>query len=258
VAKPSGLDATWLRTLNLMRKHPSRTLLPLVVTQLPFAVATAVAFFYLFYKAYPTAEFETFDWLSEAPGGLRLTMFLLGGAQSLFSLVGGAATMIAVDALHRSKPLTLAQALDPAFTRMGGLLLLGVLLNALLIATFIGLIVFVYFIVRLGVMLQTYVLEQRSVAGAFTESWRLMRGRMFKFLAVLITAVPFAVGFLFVTSLVFGIVAAPFDSDSSRTAALAVQSAALFVVIASLIPVAAYLATSTTIFYLSAREAADA
>ena len=241
-----------------MRRHPANTLLPLLVTQIPFAVATSAVFFYLFYQAYPSAEFDSFDWVTDAPGGLRLTMFLLGAAQSLFSLVGAAGTMVAVEALVRARPISLAQALDPAFTRMGGLLLLGIVFNLLVLASAIGLIVFVYFIVRLGVVLHAHVIEKRSVGGAFVESWRLMRGRMFRFLGLLLTAVPFAVVFLFVISLVFGALTASLVPDPGRTGELAIQSAALFVVGLALVPIGAYLATSTTLFYISAREEADA
>jgi hypothetical protein len=248
-----SMDATWLRALNLIRKNPKATMWPLAVTQLPFAVATAVVFFYLFYEAYPEAEFASFDWLSDAPNGIRLTMLFLGAAQSLFSLVGAAATMVAVNGIVQARPVSLPQALDPAFTRMGGLLLLGVMFNLLMLATLIGLIVVLYFVIRLGIVLQTYVLEERTVGSAFVRSWQLMRGRMFRFMGLLLTAVPFAVVLLFVASLILSIVTAPLTS-SGRTAELIVQSIALFAVGAALVPIGAYLATSTTMFYLTARE----
>jgi len=249
--------ALWLRTINLMRKNPRITLLPLAVTQAPFALVTASVFFYLFYSAYPEAKFDTLNWLGDAPGGLRLTMALLGAAQSLFSLVGAAGTMVSVEALTKGKPLGLAQSLDPAFTRMGGLLVFAVVFNLLLLVTFIGLIVFVYFIARWGLAIQAYVLDGRSILSAFGLSWRLMRGRIMAFLALLLTAIPLALLLLISTSLVFGLLASPFGTDPGRTTELVFQSIALFIVILTFIPVAAYLATSTTLFYFSAREESD-
>jgi len=259
--RPSGLSGSetiWVRALNLMRKHPGPAFLPLLVTQLPFAVITAGVFFYLFYDLYPDAEFDSFNWLSEAPNGLRLTMVLLGAAQSLFSLVGAAATMVAVSGVLRDKPIGLAQSLDPAFTRMGGLLVFGLLFNFLLLASIVGFFVLLYFVIRFGVVIQAYVLDEKGVSGAFGESWRLMRGRMFKFMGLVLTAIPLGLIILLGTSFLFALVAAPFGSEPSRTTELAFQSFALFVVIAAFVPVGAYLATSTTMFYLSAREESHA
>jgi hypothetical protein len=197
------------------------------------------------------------NWLGDAPGGLRLTMALLGAGQSLFSLVGAAGTMVAVEALSKGKPLGLAQSLDPAFTRMGGLLVFGAVFNVLILVSFIGLIVFLYFIARWGLAIQAHVLDGRSILGSFGLSWRLMRGRMMRFLALLLTAIPLALLLLLGTSFLFGVIASPFGTEPSRTTELLFQSIALFVVILTFIPVAAYLATSTTLFYLSARDESD-
>ena len=238
-----------------MWQYPRRLLLPLAVTQLPFAIATAVVFFFLFYSAYPEAEFSTFDWLSDAPNGVRLTIVMLGAAQTLFSLVGAAGTMVAASAIARGEQVSLTASLDPAFTRMGGLLLFGVLFNVLLFATLVGVILLVYFIVRWGLAIQPYVLEGKGFTASLGESWRSLRGRMLAFFALLLTAIPFGLVFLLGFSLLFSIIAAPFGSDPSRTAELALQSIALFIVGLTFIPFGAYLATSTTLFYLSARDA---
>ena len=250
--------ALWLRTINLMRKNPRATLLPLAVTQAPFALATAAVFFYLFYGPYPNAQFDTLNWLVEAPGGLRLTMALLAAGQSLFTLVGAAATMVAVDALSKGKPLGLPQALDPAFSRMGGLLVFGIVFSLLVLVSAIGLIVFLYFVARWGLAIQAHVLDGKSIPGAFGSSWRLMRGRMMSFLALLLTAIPLGLLLLFGSSFIFEAIASPFGTNPTRTTELLFRSLAMFVLILTFIPVAAYLATSTTLFHLSARETSDA
>lgn len=249
--------ALWLKSLRVMRENPRAVLLPLTVTQLPFAVATAAVFFYLFYEAYPNAEFTTFDWLADAPNGVRLTIVMLGAAQTLFSLVGAAATMVAVSGIARGAPVGLAQSLDPAFTRMGGLLLFGVLFNVLLFASFVGVVLLVYFIVRWGLAIQPYVLEGKGFTASLGESWRLLRGRMLSFFALLLTAIPFGLVFLLAFSLVFSLLSAPFGTDPGRTQELVLQSLALFIVGVTFVPFGAYLATSTTLFYLSAKDAAD-
>ncbi len=251
-------DATWLRALGVMRRNPRATLLPIAVTQLPFAVLTAAVFFYLFYSRYPSAEFESFNWLSEAPNGLRLTMVSVGAAQSLFSLIGAAATMVSVSAIRLGKPIGLAQSLDPAFTRMGGLLLIGAIFYSLVLASAFGIIVLLYFLVRFGLAIQIYVVDGKTVTGSFRESWGLLRGRMFAFMGVLFATVPFAFLVLFVTTLLLSIAVAPFGTDPGRTTELVLQSGAIFVVGVLLVPIAAYVAISTTIFYLNAKEQADA
>ena len=175
VKKP---DAVWLQALGIMRRNPRETLFPSAVTQLPFAVLTAVVFFYLFNNRYPDAKFDTFDWINTAPNGIRLTMVIVGAAQSLFSLVGAGGTMVSVAGLLRGKPVSLANALDPAFTRMGGLLLIGAVFYGIVLVTAIGVVVMVYFLVRWGLALQVYMLEGKSIGQSFGESWRVLRGRM--------------------------------------------------------------------------------
>ena len=251
---PKRPDATWLRALGVMRAHPRETLLPIAVTQLPFAVITAVVFFYLFNSRYPDAKFDSFDWINTAPNGIRLTMVIVGAAQALFSLVGGGATMVSVAGIMRDKPVSLANALDPAFTRMGGLLLIGAIFYGIILISAIGIIVMLYFLIRWGLALQVHLLEEKPLIGSLSESWRILRGRMWSFFALLLTAIPFALILLIGLSILMAIAVAPFGTDPGRDVDLIYQSVAIFAVGVALIPVAAFLATSTTLFYLSAKE----
>lgn len=251
VKKP---DATWLRALGVMRRNPRETLFPIAVTQLPFAVITAVVFYYLFSSRYPDAKFDTFDWINTAPNGVRLTMVIVGAAQSLFSLVGAGGTMVSVAALIRGKPISLANALDPAFTRMGGLLLIGALFYGIVVVSAIGIVVMLYFLVRWGLALQVYMLEGKSIGGSLAESWRMLRGRMWAFFALLLATIPFALALLIGVSVVMAIAFAPFGAEPGRSLDLVFQSIAIFAVGVTLVPAGAYLATTTTLFYLSAKE----
>ena len=252
--RAEATDSTWLQAFNLVRKHPSTTLLPMLVTQLPFAIATAGTFFYLFYEAYPSANYTSFRDFSESPNGVRLTILLLAAAQALFSMVGGAATVVAVDALLREKSISLAQALDPAFTRMGGLLVFAVFFNVLVVASAVGFFVLIYFVIRFGTVLQAYMLDGKGITGAFGQGWRQMRGRMFRFMGLLLTAVPLGVILFLVVGFALALVAAPFGSNPSRTEDLALQCVGVFFGGLIIVPLGAFLATSTTIFYLSSRE----
>jgi hypothetical protein len=260
--RPAGEQAEtetiWLRALNLIRKNPRSTMLPLLITQMPFALGMAATFFWLFYNVYPDAEFDSFNWLADAPGGIRITMAMLGAAVTLFAVVGAAATMVVVAGLQGQAPVRLPQALDPAFTRMGGLLVFSLFFNVLFLASFAGLFVLLYFVIRFGVVVQAYILGQNTISGAFGESWRLLRGRMFKFMSLLLTAIPLGIVVLLGTSFAFGLIAAPFGSEPGRTTELVFQSVAMFILVASFVPIGAYIATSTTMFYLSARDDAHA
>ena len=247
-------DSTWLQAVGLMRRNPRATLLPIAVTQMPFAVITAVVFFYLFNNQYPTAEFKTLDALAQGPDGVRLTVLLLGAAQTLFGLVGAAATAVAVDRLVKGQTPRLVESLDPAFTRMGGLFALGTVFFLLLLGTLAGIIVLLYFLVRFGLALHAYTLEERTISGAFGRSWRLMKGRMLRFIGLLLT-VP-AVGLLvvIVSSIALAIIALPFGTEPSRNADLAIFCLSALVGGIMAVPMYAYLATITTLFYHSARE----
>ena len=55
-------------------------------------------------------------------------------------------------------------------------------------------------------------------------------------------------------SIVMAIAVAPFGSEPSRSVDLVFQSLAIFAVGVALVPIGAYLATSTTLFYLNAKE----
>ena len=162
--------------------------------------------------------------------------------------------MVSVAALLRGKPISLANALDPAFTRMGGLLLIGAIFYGVILITAFGIVVMVYFLVRWGLALQVYMLEGKSIGGSLGESWRMLRGRMWSFFALLLTTIPFAMALLVAISVVMAIAVAPFGAEPSRGVDLIFQSAAIFAVGVALVPIGAFLATTTTMFYLSGTE----
>lgn len=250
-AKPR---ATWRRALGLVRSNIAATMLPLAVIQVPLGIIGAAAYFYLYHQIYPSADFESFSRFDDSPNGLILALVLMTAVYLLFSLVGAAATIVAVRNLLDGKPVKLAESLDPAFTRMGGLLVLGALFYLLVLATAAGIVVVLYFIIRWGLAIHAHVLEGTGLGGSLGSSWRVLKGNMLRYIGVLLTGVPVGLVVFTLASIVFAIFLAPFSSEPGRTASLLAQSLGVLVFGIVAIPTGAYMAAATTIFYLSAKE----
>ncbi len=234
-------------------------MLPLMVTQVPLAALYALSYFLLFHQAFPDAKYDSINPFADAPNGLIFGLLITNAVYSLFTLVGIAATIVAVRGVLQGKTFKLAEALDPAFTRMGGLLILGILFNVLLGVTVVGIIVAVYFIVRFALGFHAYILDGAGAWAALGQSWRLLRGRMLRFTGLLLTTIPVLLGAMVAGSLVVAILFAPFASDDpGRTAGLLLNSVAFLVFGLMAVPIGAYLAAATTIFYISAREESHA
>jgi len=249
----------WRRAFSVMKAYPEETMLPLLVTQGPLAVLNAVVYFVLYQHAYPQAKYDTLNPIGEAPPTLVLWLVLTNAVYSLFTLVGAAATMVSVRAALAEKPLSLSKALDPAFTRMGGLLVLGVLFNVMLGVTLVGIIVVLYLVIRFGLAFHVYILGDAHAMAALGRSWQLLRGRMLRFVGVLISATPVIAGVVLAGSLAMGIALAPFVSDDlGRTATISLNAVAFLVFGLLAVPIGAYVSGLTTIFYLDITEEAHA
>jgi len=245
---------TWRQAIRLVRANKRATMLPLAVIQMPLGIIGAPIYFYLYHNAFPDSDFESFNRFENSPSELILSLILMTAVYLLFSLVGAAATIVAVKGIIDGKPKRLAEALDPAFTRMGGLLVLGAFFYFMFLATATGIVVVLYLIIRWGLAVHAHVLEETTVSGSLGKSWRLLRGRMVRFTGVLLTAVPIALILFFAASLLFAIALAPFSVDPGRTTNLVAQSLGILVFGIVAVPTGAYLATATTIFYLAAKE----
>ncbi|MGE3076827.1 MAG: hypothetical protein AB7N24_07705 [Dehalococcoidia bacterium] len=240
--------------MRLVRGNPLATMLPLTVVQIPLGIIGAAVYFYLYHDAYPEADFESFNRFEDSPSGLILALVLMTAVYLLFSLVGAAATIVAVRTILEKKPARLTESLDPAFTRMGGLLLLGSLFYLMFLASAAGIVVVLYLIVRWGLAVHVHVLEGTSVTGSLGTSWRMLRGRMWRFIGVVLTAVPLGVALFFGASIIVAVALSPFSVDPGRTTNLVAQSLGILVLGMVAVPTGAYLAAATTIFYVSAKE----
>lgn len=233
-------------------------MLPLLVTQLPLAVGASATWLVVFLYSFPEADNER---LSDIPGGLALSLILAAGVYVLFTFVGLVATITSVHALLTGKVIGLATALDPAFTRMGGVLVLGSFMVLLtisamtLIVTVIGALLMLYLLLRYALAFHVFVIEGASPGAALRGSWMLVRANTVRMLAVVAGAAPVALGALSAAAMLAVILSVPFVSaDPGRDAEVAFSAIFIGSLGLSVVPIGAFLVTSTTLFYLTLRS----
>lgn len=245
---------TWRQALLLLREHPRETLLPMAVFQLPLTVLVAGAYFYLYYEAYPSADFESLRQFEGAPSGLILSLILMTAIYLFLSLVGTGATIVAVRTVLDRRPARLVESLDPAFTRMGALLTIGAVFYVMVLGIAAFIVILLYPLFRWGLAVHALLLEGSGVGGALGTSWRLLRGNLLRFTAVALSAIPVGIVVFTAASVVFAIGLAPFGADPGRTGSLVAQSLSMLLLGIVATPTGAYFAAATTIFYLSLKE----
>lgn len=255
---------TWRRALAHARRQRRPIGLPIVVTVVPVSVLVAAAWLVLFLRAFPDAPYDTAALAENAPDGLRAALAILTWAAALFITVGFAAAIVAADRTLRDQPVALPTSLDPAFTRMGGLLLIGltfyiVAIGTLLLGiTIVGGILGLYVFLRIGLTLHAYILEGVSSGAAVRRSWRLLGGRVFRFALVTAVALPMLFVFIFISAVAFALVAFPFVPENpGRQATIVLNAIGLVIVGLTLVPTLTYLAAATTLAYHDARKATD-
>jgi hypothetical protein len=226
----------------------------MAVFQVPLALLFAGAYFYLYYEAYPNADFESLQQFDDAPSGLILSLVIMTAVHLFLSLVGTGATIVAVKAVLDRRPVKLVESLDPAFTRMGALLAIGAICYLMVLGVAAFIVFLLYPLFRWGLAVHALLLDGSGVGGALGTSWRLLRGNMLRFTAVALSAIPVAIVIFTVASIVFAIGLAPFGADPGRTTSLVAQSLSVVLLGVVATPTGAYFAAATTIFYLSAKE----
>ncbi len=233
-------------------------MLPLLVTQVPLSIAGAAAHLVLFTQVYPDAPYTSFESLADLPAGLLFWLAVVQGIYWLFTLVGLAGTMVAVAGVQAGKTPGLAAALDPAFSRMGGLLGLGLLFYVMLSVTVAGAVVVLYLLVRFGLAFHVYVLGGVGPWKAIRESWSLLRGRFLRFAGLLLVTIPLMAGVLLAAVFALALVSAPFvPKDPGRTTVLTLTAVVLVFGGVVAVPLGAYFTAATTLFYLKARGQGD-
>ncbi len=250
-----ALAPVWKEGYRLIRRNP-RTMLPVLATQIPLSIAAAVAWIILYAVAFPDVDVDAGTLLgSEAPRQLILWAVVISWAHSLFTSVGIAGAIVAVRATLDGRPQPLSASLDPPFTRLGGLLVIFVIFEALLLAgaalfiTGIGLVLTAYLALRFGLVLHAFILEEVTIATAMRRSWTLTRGNAFRLLGTVGVVLAVLLASLLATTLVLVLVLPFYSEDSSRNVSLMTNSGVFLALGAALVPAGTYFAATTTILY---------
>ena len=241
-------------------------MLPMAAVQIPLALLGAIVPWLLYMTAYAdeAKPFEA-EALRDGPRGLLFALVVVGWVWMMFLIIGFAGTMIAVRNARKNKPNTLVASLDPAFTRLDGLFILGLTVVALWTSillssiTIVGPLFLAFVSLRLGLMFHAFVLDEAKPRDSMLLSWQLMKGNVYRSLALLIATIPSLLTMLVPAFVVLLILSIPFALlGSGREVLLAANALGTFVMGLCAIPILAYLTTTTTVFYLTLRERTDA
>ena len=234
--------ALFKQSLRVVFDHPREAMLPLAVVQVPVSALTSIVSTVWFLTAFKDQDVDS------TTGGPLLLFLLLTTAEALFAQVARAGTIVSIAGVVTGQRKTLTQSLDPAFTRMGHLILLVLILAAGffgLVFTIVGLVVLPYLALRVAISFETFILEDLSPGAAIRRAWTLTRGNTLRLLGlVLLTfvAVIGPIALLQVLALVHA---------DGRTLDVVLAGAVTFIQGVLLIPFVAFLTASTTLFYLN-------
>lgn len=239
---------------------------PLAVVQLPLAILGAIVPWVLYQTTY-SDQHDLFDAqaLIDGPRGLLFAFTLVFFAWAMFILVGVGASVVAVSNVRRGSHKRLPEYLDPPFTKLGGLFLLGMTLIALYVcALIVSITVFLPLVVawvmlRLAAMFYFNLLDDLPPGAAMRASWNLLRGNVIRLLGVVLGSLPIVLGMVFVAFVALIIVSVPFTlAGDSRNVELAASVVGTIVWAMLTVPAMAYMATTTTVFFETLRGRSDA
>ncbi len=133
---PVPIRATVGEAWRLLREHPAQILLPALVVTAPVSALVAITLTILRLTAF---ENEPLVLLSEITSdtnrALAFALVAAAGVEVLFGQVARGATVVAVASVATGRVKSLVEALDPAFTRMGAIISLAIVLAALGVGT---------------------------------------------------------------------------------------------------------------------------
>ncbi len=247
-----GAGETLRAALALMRDHPRETMAPLAVVQVPLAIAATLVTILLYATVFAGEPYPQRGLTGASEGGPFAAFVLLAAVTVVLGLVGMGATIVSVEAVAQGRPVGPREALDPAFTRLGGLVALGGTLlvgAAALAATIIGLAAIPFLGLRIALAPQALMLEGAGPFASLRRSWGLMRGNMLRLLVILLAviAIPLVLGLLAPVS--------PAPGEAGRAARMAIDAGLQALQTAIAIPFGAFASTALTLYYLRIREA---
>ncbi|MFQ5381971.1 MAG: hypothetical protein ACE5EF_10165 [Dehalococcoidia bacterium] len=170
---------------GLVLRGPREILLPVAAIHIPLSVILASI---TLLASFTILRGEPLDPLAEDATRTLFLFLSTVGAWILFSQVARAAAVRAVAGVWREEDLSLPETLDPAFTRMGGLIALALLLfavAAIAVIPFAGWILAPYLTLRMSLAFDALILEDVPPFQAVRRSWELTRGRLLRLLGVL-------------------------------------------------------------------------
>ena len=255
IPPPPGVFDTISDTFELLRRYPRATMLPFAAISIPVGVAAALGSAALFLTRFKDEPYARSVFEGEIARGPLFALVIILVVSSLFVLVGHAASIVAVASAARGEPLPLARALDPAFTRMGGLIVLSLILLAMagaLAFTLVGLLILPYFLLRFGLAFQAFMLEESTPLRALAASWRVMSGHMLRLLG-LVLLVGLGVGvYVAIISI------SPLGEDAPRNARIATDAMLDSLRAVLIVPAAVFYQATLTLYYLKVRARDDA
>ena len=250
---PLPVRDTVAEALRLVRRHPRETLLPMLAVQVPVAFVAAVLTTLLYFTAFRDEPFFNSNEIlsGDSSRGQLVAMVLILAGQGLFAQVARAATISSVAGLVTGHPKSLSAALDPAFTRMGGLLLIAVVLlgGALLLAfSVVGFFFLPYLGIRFALSFEAYVVEELSVRQALARSWQLTRGHVLRIFGTLLLVLLYVFIPLVIISLIGEL------ARGGRDMEVALSGLIGFVQSVLAVPIVVLLTAVTTLLYFRTRE----
>jgi len=230
-------------------------MLPLAVIQVPLALVVASLTVALYLTAFSDEPVEAMQDAVTAGAGAPLFLFLATtAAQALFSQVARGAAILSIAGVINHRPLSLTGALDPAFTRMGALLVLALIIGAgfaLALISVVGLVLLPYLAVRIAICFEAMMLENISPWSAVKRSWLLTRGNVLRLLAIILLSALAIAGPLLVISGLGAII------GGGRTVRVLETGLYIFAQGIFIVPLVAFLTATTTLYYLTIRATQD-
>ena len=250
-----GIRNTVATAMRLVWRQPRQTMLPLAVIEVPVTLAVALLTVTLYLTAFKDQPVEAMQDAVTAGAGAPLFLFLATTAgQALFAQVARGAAILSIAGVINHRPLPLTGALDPAFTRMGALLALALIVGAGIVLAFIsivGLVLLPYVAVRVAICFEAMMLEGISPWAAIKRSWVLTSGNVLRLLAIILLSALVIVGPLLVISILGAII------GGGRTARVLETGVYIFAQGVLVVPLVAFLTATTTVYYLTIKANQD-
>lgn len=247
---------TIANALRLVWRQPRETMLPLLAIQLPVTLAVSALTVILYLTVFKDEPVEGMQDALAGGRGAPLFLFLATtAAQALFAQVARGAAIVSIAAAARGKPVALTGALDPAFTRMGALLALVLIVGVAVVLAFVsivGLVFLPYLAVRTALCFEAMMLEGLSPLAAIRRSWNLTHRNVLRLLGVVLLSAAVVALPLLAVSALGGAVA------GGRTARVLETGFYLLAQGVLIVPLVAFLTATTTLYYIRIREAKDA